>query len=141
MVLDGRGLALAHIDDDIPTDSTPIVFSRPVLRPSNTAGPVRPSGTDGVIVGTPQQTQYGVRFTALLDPAVIVKYPAQLVKNDNSQIVMLKKDINAKETPVLDKTGTYIVMGARYFGDSRGTPWYVEIDGFTSEVGSGRRNT
>lgn len=133
--VDSRGLSMARIDDNIPTDTTPIVFSPPVMPQANTSGPVTPSGANGVIVGVPVQTQYGCKFTALLDPTVVVKYPAMLVRIDNSQIQLLKRNIGDKVNPVLDRTGTYLVLAVRYFGDTRGTPWYSEIDGLVSVGG------
>jgi hypothetical protein len=129
-----KGLVVGSPDDNIAVNATPVTFSPPPLPAANTAGPPVPLGANGVIIGTPQQTQYGVRFTALLDPTVVVDYPAMQVKIDNSQIVLLKKQQG--ELPgFLDQSGTYIAVGVRYVGDTRGLPWYVEIDGLTSVNG------
>jgi hypothetical protein len=125
-----NSVTMARVDDNIATDTTARVFSPP-------ASPgQQPPQADGIIVGTPEQTQYGVRFRVLLDPTVVVKYPAQLVNIDNSQIVMLKRSIG-EYLNVLDQNNTYIVMGVRYYGDTRGpsSPWYTEIDGLTSVNG------
>jgi len=124
-----RGLNFAKIDDDTPaTDTSASVFS-----PPNAPGQ-QPPEADGIIIGTPEQTQYGVRFRVLLDPTVVVKYPAQLVNINNSQIVMQKRAIG-EYLNVLDQNGTYIVFGVRYYGDTRGQAWYTEIDGLTSVGG------
>jgi hypothetical protein len=123
-----RGLNIARVDDNIATDTAAKVYS-----PPNAIGQPPPSA-DGLIIGNPEQTQYGVRFRVLLDPTVYVKYPAQLVNINNSQIVMLKRALG-EYLNVLDQNGTYIVMGVRYYGDTRGQAWYTDIDGLTSVNG------
>ena len=132
--LDSHGLNLARMDDNVPTSGNIPTFSPPPLPPQNSTGQQPPLGTNGVIVGTPQQTQYGVSFRALLDPTVAVTYPAQQVKIDNSQIVLQKREIG--EWPgILDSSGTYIVIAVRYTGDSRGIPWYIDVEGWVSVAG------
>ena len=136
--LNSRGLNFARVDDNVSSDaSSAVVFGPP---PSGT-GPSATQQTQsqgqppsGIIIDTPQQTQYGVTFKALLDPTVVVKYPAMVVNINNSQIQQLKKELN-QVLSILDQNGNYIVIGARYVGDTRGTPWYIEIDGYTSVNG------
>lgn len=115
--LDNKGINFAKLDDNLPLQETAKVFT-----------------PDNGIVGVPEQTQYGVNFRILLDPTVKVTYPAQLVKIDNSQIVLQKKVQN--ELPsILDQNGVYIVYAVNYIGDNRGQPWYAEIMGVTSTGG------
>lgn len=129
--LDSRGLNFARVDDNIAETSPSKVFSPP---PSPLVSVSNPSPNNGIIIGTPQQTQYGVDFTVLLDPTVVVKYPAMLIQIDNSQIVQLKRQ-QGEKPGILDQNGNYIVMGARYRGDTRGTAWYTDITGLTSAGG------
>jgi hypothetical protein len=133
-----RGFNFARIDDNIQAnsgsdDAIPTTTGVRVYSPPPPAGYPAPAA-DGVIIGTPEQTQYGVRFRVLMDPAVQVTYPAQLVKIDNSQIIQLKKSLG-EYVNVLDPTGTYIVLAATYVGDTRGDAWYTEIEGLTSVGG------
>jgi hypothetical protein len=126
---DQQGVNIARIDDEVPATET----SATVFSPPNAPGQPPPEA-DGIIIGTPEQTQYGVHFRVLLDPTISIKYPAQLVNINNSQIIMQKRAQN-EYLNILDQNGTYIVFGVRYYGDTRGTPWYTEIDGLTSNGG------
>lgn len=132
-----RGFNFARVDDNISdnsgNDNIPTAAGVRTYSPPPPAGYPAPTA-DGVIIGTPEQTQYGVRFRVLMDPAVQVKYPAQLVKINNSQIIQLKKSLG-EYVNVLDPTGTYIVLAAAYVGDTRGDQWYTEIEGLTSVGG------
>jgi hypothetical protein len=80
------------------------------------------------IVGTPQQTQFGVNFRVLLDPTVIVKKPLMCVNIDNTQIRQALKQVGVLQG-ILSQDGTYVVIGARYLGDTRGQNWYTDITG------------
>jgi hypothetical protein len=81
------------------------------------------------IVDTPAQTQEGIYMRLLLDPTVEVKLPYMTVKVDNSQIRQLLRQ--AGEYPsFLAQDNTYVVMGARYLGDTRGQDWYVDVTGY-----------
>ncbi len=102
--------------------------------------PIQPGGVparvDGVslsLIGTPQQTQFGVNFRVLLDPVVQVSSPLPKVG--------LAKEF-VRQAPVaypLPKgqyaprpLGTeYIVVGVRCTGDTRGNAWYTDITGLT----------
>lgn len=112
----GDGLRVGKIDDDVSAE------------PQITYTP------DTGLIGTPQQTQWGVQFRTLLDPRAQVQKPAMAVKIDQTSIVVAKKQIG--ELPgVLDANGIYIVGAVRYLGDTRGPDWYSEITGYTSVGG------
>lgn len=132
--LDKKGLSMSYLnDDDIPSQPS-IVFSPPALPSSRVAGNPVSSFSNGVIVGTPQQTQYGVYFRALLNPNVQITRPYTVVKIDHSQIRKQKAVLGQVPT-LLDQDGIYIVAGVRFSGDTRGgNNWYVEVDGFTRSV-------
>lgn len=126
------GLNVAHVNDsDIPTTPS-TVFSQPVV-PSGTGTHITDS-TAGILIGTPQQTQYGVSFRALLNPAVQVMRPMQLIQIKNTQIQQQALEFGSGAVNLLDQDGLYVVAGVRFLGDSRGNEWYVDIDGFTRSV-------
>lgn len=83
------------------------------------------------LIGQPQQTQLGVNFRVLLDPRVQVKAPLIMVG------VLLRF---VRQAPIAYPPGPgqfipfplvnqYAVVGARFFGDTRGNPWYLDITG------------
>jgi len=127
-----KGLNFGNPAEDVTQAGTPkIVFSPPTLPGLNTTGPQLFNSTaNGIIVGTPQQTQQGVSFRALLDPRVVVEKPLLTVKIDNSQLRLQKRQLN-QYIGVLDQDGIYVVGGARFRGDTRGNDWYVDVDGYT----------
>lgn len=124
--LSQKGLTMKGLNDpDIPTTPS-LTYSPPVT--SNQQSGAQSSSTNGVIIGTPQQTQYGVSFRVLLDPRLQV---FSVVKIDNSQIRLIKKQVG--ELPyLLDQDGIYVVGAVRFTGDTRGNDWYADIDGYTT---------
>jgi hypothetical protein len=135
--MDKDGLSVSGASDsDIPTEPT-VVFTPPLLPAANSLGTpvVAPQG--GIIVGTPQQTAFGVSFRALLDSRVQVTKPYTGVKIDNTQLRKQRLAISPGNTPqisILDQDGFYVVAGARFLGDTRGNDWYVDVDGYTTGV-------
>ena len=133
--LDSKGLTMSGMtDDDIPTAAS-LTFTPPSLPVQFSVGGNPPAAGDGIIVGTPQQTPYGVAFRALIDSRVQVSKPFVAVKVDNSQIRRLKQFINPGGSPqisILDQDGVYVVAGVRFTGDTRGNAWYMDIDGYTT---------
>jgi hypothetical protein len=116
MWLDNKGLLnMTNIADDLAQSSAPAQVYTPQTG----------------IIGTPRQTQNGVDFTLLLDPTVEVKKPLMTVKIDNSSIQQLLYQVGTLPG-LLAQDGTYVVLGARYRGDTRGTPWYTEVIGWNT---------
>jgi hypothetical protein len=81
------------------------------------------------IVGTPRQTQLGVDLRVLLDPTVEVKIPCMCVNIQNTQIQQLLYQVG-QYPGLLNKDGTYAVIGASYRGDTRGQEWYTDVTGW-----------
>jgi hypothetical protein len=126
-----NGLNLGSPDEDVAVSAAaPLVFTPPPLPGLNSSAPAIPTKNQGIIIGTPQQTQLGVDFRALLNPQIKIEKPLMQVKIDNSQLRLQKKQIG-QYPGLLDQDGTYIVGGARFVGDTRGTEWYVDITGYT----------
>lgn len=126
------GIAMKGLSDDAPVAPS-LVFAPPAMPGVNTAGAPNQRVADGVIIGTPQQTQFGVSFRVLLDPRLQIKPDAWLVvKIDNSLIRFAKKQIGDTVLNILDQDGVYAVGGVRFRGDTRGQDWYAEVDGYTT---------
>jgi hypothetical protein len=83
------------------------------------------------IIGTPQQTQFGVNCRLLLNPNVIVSNPPMAIAIDNTVIAQLQRTIgDLSSTSILSQGGVYVVVGARYIGDTRGQDWYTDVTGW-----------
>lgn len=82
------------------------------------------------VIGVPRQGPYGVIFTVLLDPRLIVKVPPLLVQLDNTIIRQQKAQMNQVFLP-LDEDGFVIAGQVHHIGDTRGNSWYTEVTGFT----------
>lgn len=80
------------------------------------------------LIGTPQQTQNGATFRLLMDPRVAVKNPPIQVNINNAVTRQLLKQVGDLPT-LLSQDGTYVVVGVRYRGDSRGNEWYADVTG------------
>lgn len=81
------------------------------------------------IIGVPRQTTFGVIFTLLLDPRLIVKVPPLLVQLDKTVIQQLK--LRPPNLPgILDQNGFVIAAQVHHYGDSRGNDWATEVTGY-----------
>jgi hypothetical protein len=81
------------------------------------------------IIGVPRQSVFGSIFTVLLDPRLTVKVPPMAVKLDNTLITQLKTQ-PPNLPAILDNSGVFVVGQVRHYGDTRGTPWYSEVNGW-----------
>lgn len=81
------------------------------------------------LIESPQQTQDGVVFRALMDPTVKIGNVVQVSK---SVLLMPYQPQYGRDLPVVtNQDGTYVVAGIRHVGDTRGesASWYTEITG------------
>jgi len=89
------------------------------------------SPTNGLI-GVPEQTQNGLEIRTLLNPALKI---GQLIKLDSSNInqyrygltTAVAQNLRLKALIDLSADGTYYVMRANHFGDTRGNDWYTDL--------------
>lgn len=125
-----RGLNFGSSSEDIVDNTKPPISFSPPAFTTHGAGP-QPAADAGILIGTPQQTMYGVWFQALLDPRIQAEKPLMRVKIDNSQIRFLKLQINQLPPRPLDKDGVYVAQAVRHVGDTRGNEWYTEVDAFS----------
>lgn len=79
------------------------------------------------LVGTPEQSQDGVRARCLLNPQLRV---GSRVKIDNRSILRAKIDMNytaINMTPKVSNDGFYRVLIAEHSGDTHGTDWHTNL--------------
>lgn len=79
------------------------------------------------LIGTPEQTQDGIRAQSLLNPQIQI---GRRVKIDNKSILQAKKDMSytaINMTPRVSNDGFYRVLIADCEGDTHGTEWYTNI--------------
>lgn len=96
-----------------------------------------PQYADGVtysLIGTPQQTQYGVTFRTLLDPRVQVAAPIMQVRVPKQYVRQTSFDYPITKGGMilpLPPTDAYGVIQVRFVGDTRGNDWCSEITGIS----------
>lgn len=79
------------------------------------------------MIGVPQQVDYGVEVTTLLNPSIRL---GDFIKIDNRSV--LQQQFNFGQIPyLLDNDGTYRVIKIHYSGDSRGQDWYSRLTTIT----------
>lgn len=87
---------------------------------------------DTGLIGMPQQTQFGVAFKLLLNPAI---HLGTLVKLKNSEVNEAQVSPGRQQAP-LDDEWIYRVTALTHSGDTRGTTWYTSCQGI-SRYGKG----
>ena len=78
------------------------------------------------LVGTPEQTNEGVKVRCLINPQL--KINGQ-IKLDNKSIQEAKTDLksSSQRPPKLDNDGLYRILKVEFQGDTRGTDWYADM--------------
>lgn len=81
------------------------------------------------IIGTPQQTNYGVNVVCLMNPLI---HPRRTIKIDNASVAQLRVDLGNPKDPVnlappLTADGVYYVLVVEQTGDNRGIDWYSKL--------------
>lgn len=124
------GTVMSTIDREVyidrPQDPIPANLTKQAL--------VLSPGSGG-LVGTPQQTQDGITFTCLLNPAIKVFSPEpMLVKIDNKIIRQMAIQYNSVGFSRLDEDGIYRVIGVTHIGATRGNDWYTIVVGVNQSM-------
>jgi len=96
--------------------------------------PVRMGGITQTLIGQPQQTQLGVTFKVLLDPAVQVMAPLNQVRIPPQYVrqAPIAYPLPEGQGPPVPLVDNYVVVGVRFVGDTRGNAWYSEITGLAN---------
>lgn len=85
------------------------------------------------LIGTPEAIDFGATFRCLLDPTIVIKAPAMLIKIDNTLIRQRKLEVMNNLPTVIDQDGIYQVAGVSNVGDTRGRDWYTQVIGINSK--------
>lgn len=85
---------------------------------------------DTGLIGTPQQTEYGVSGQCLLDPRLKLN---QMIHIDSEYIVEQEASTGTKIT-ALPTNGAYRVVKLTYEGDTRGDAWYVNFEAVNDAI-------
>lgn len=79
------------------------------------------------LIGTPEQTNDGIKVRCLLNPRLKI---GGRIKLDNASILRVKTDLKLgawDKSPKLDRDGTYRVLKVEFVGDTRGNDWYADL--------------
>lgn len=78
------------------------------------------------MVGTPEQTNEGVKVRCLLNPKLKVNGRIRL---DNKSVQQAKTDLKAgaQRPPKMDADGFYRILKVEFSGDTRGNDWYADM--------------
>lgn len=88
------------------------------------------------LIGTPQQVDYGIEFKTLLNPNLVLAYPAKWVKLDLSEVTVQLQRSNGPSpnnapVPIIPAEGNFLVASVRHHGDTRGNDWYTDVVGYS----------
>lgn len=79
------------------------------------------------LVGSPEQTNEGIKVRCLLNPRIRV---GGRIKLDNASIATAKVDLAPgaiSQAVRIDSDGTYRVLKVEHTGDTHGTDWYADL--------------
>jgi hypothetical protein len=78
------------------------------------------------LIGTPEQTNEGIKARCLLNPRLRVN---GRIKLNNASIQAAKTDIKAaaKRPPGMDRDGFYRIIKVEFSGDTHGQDWYADM--------------
>lgn len=110
-------------EDTIPD----AVYVPPFSPASQTASK---NGTKQTLIGTPQQTQWGISFRTLLDSGIEL---GSVVKVENALVSRILQIPGGDRVPFV-KDGLYSVARIRHTGDTRGNEWNTEITGIQQNL-------
>jgi hypothetical protein len=90
-------------------------------------------GTTLSLIGTPQQTQYGINFKVLLDSRLQISSPLPEVAIQMQFIrqAAVQYPLPPGQFPPRPLQNQYTVVAVRHYGDTRGNSWYSEVTAFS----------
>lgn len=131
---DGSKAYMSEISDGTVTPTPDYIYSLPF--PPNRTPPDLPNGTTQSIIGTPQQTPFGVVFTVLLDPRLKVQLPPLVVQLVRTLITQIAVQPGQTAASPMSANLSFFVAQVRHIGDSRGNDWYTEVTGYGTTYAS-----
>jgi hypothetical protein len=127
---DGKSM---YMSDVLNPDLTPQLFYAPAPAYQGETQVSVPDNVTASIIGTPQQSLYGVDFSVLLDPRLKVQLPVQVVE--------LNRDTFFRQIPLTPPVGQppspeltdlrFLVAAVSHVGDTRGNVWETRVTGYT----------
>lgn len=124
------GMARKHMRDEASTCGCSWSFQDGKLQMVNHAGYLPGEAVvlthETGLVGTPEQTNEGIKVRCLLNPKLRV---GGRVKLDNKSIQQAKTELKlvAQRPPKLDSDGFYRILKVEFCGDTRGNDWYADM--------------
>ncbi|MDR2573961.1 MAG: hypothetical protein LBC94_06420 [Desulfovibrio sp.] len=78
------------------------------------------------LVGTPEQTNEGIKARCLINPQLRI---GGRIKLNNKSVQQAKTDLkmSAQRPPKLDSDGFYRILKVEFSGDTRGNDWYADM--------------
>lgn len=89
-------------------------------------------GLDNGLVGTPQQTDRGIRITVLLNPQIQILHQIKLKRNVAIKQIVRQFGVLPSYASIITQDYTYVIGSIRHYGDTRGNDWYTEVVGVYS---------
>jgi hypothetical protein len=124
------GIHLGRVDGS--AKATPdVIYAPPISAGSNQK---EEAGVRYCLIGTPQQTQFGVDFRVLLDARLNARLPCMQAQLKNAVIEQAPFLRGVFQT-ALTQDGVYFVGAVRHIGDTRGQNWESQVTAFTSVAG------
>lgn len=93
------------------------------------------------LVGTPEQTNDGIKARCLLNPMLKIGARVQIDESliQESRLPESSKNNAANQPAPLDRDGVYKLLTIDYSGDTRGNDWYCDFVGIGLDVTGGAR--
>lgn len=93
------------------------------------------------LVGTPEQTNDGIKARCLLNPMLKIGARVQIDESliQESRLPESSKNNAANQPAPLDRDGMYKLLTIDYSGDTRGNDWYCDFVGIGLDVTGGAR--
>jgi hypothetical protein len=125
----GNGFNMADLNQPVG----PLVATYAPATVLGSAPAKQPDGTTLSLIGTPQQTQFGINFKVLLDPRLQILSPLVQVGIQMQFIrqAAVQYPLPEGQLPPRPLVNQYTVVGVRHYGDSRGNNWYSEVTAFS----------
>jgi hypothetical protein len=124
--VDQNGLNIRSFGRSTTGSLTPTYTYSPPNLQSNTTATSSTGTIKSTLIGTPEQTQLGVTFRVLMDSQVNLGDTVAIAQGTAINGFQFPY---GSLPPLPNAAGTYIVLGLRHVGDTRGTgdDWYTEI--------------
>lgn len=133
---DARSLFISEMEN--PDLTADLIYSPPFPPDAPNSAPL--AGVTQSLIGTPRQTPFGVIFTVLLDPRLLVQLPPLVVQLERTNIAFIARIPGDNFVRPISNNLTFFVAQVRHTGDTRGNEWNTEVTGYTTTYGTNLLN-